>query len=78
MACMPARDVDRESFTALGNVGVRPLVGLSPLQRLKAATEMVDQMTAILEAVERGEIDASTSETARLQGAVVALRTIAG
>ena len=36
------------------------------------------QLRLILAAIERGEIDASATETARLQGAAVALATLAG
>ena len=54
------------------------LAGLSPSQRLKAAREMADRRAVVLAAIERGEIDASATETARLQGAAVALATLAG
>jgi len=54
------------------------LAGLSPSQRLKAAREMADRLAVVLAAIERGEIDASATETARLQGAAVALATLAG
>ena len=52
--------------------------GLSPSQRLKAGREMADRLGVVLAAIERGEIDASATETARLQGAAVALATLAG
>ena len=45
------------------------LAGLSPSQRLKAGREMADRLGVVLAAIERGEIDASATETARLQGA---------
>ena len=54
------------------------LAGLSPSQRLKVAREMADRLAVVLAAIERGEIDASATETARLQGAAVALATLAG
>ena len=54
------------------------LAGLSPSQRLKAAREMADRLAVVLAAIERGEIDASATETARLQGAAVALATLTG
>src|SRR6478672_6065019 len=54
------------------------LAGLSPSQRLKAGREMADRLGVVLAAIERGEIDASATETARLQGAAVALATLAG
>ena len=43
------------------------LAGLSPSQRLKAGREMADRLGVVLAAIERGEIDASATETARLQ-----------
>lgn len=73
-----APDDAAELLATPDGVSVRPLEGLSASQRLKAAAEMADQITLILEAVERGEIDASAVDAARLQGAVVALRTITG
>jgi hypothetical protein len=54
------------------------LVGLTPSQRLKAGREMADWLAVILAAIERGEIDASATEYARLQGAAVALAILAG
>ena len=54
------------------------LAGLSPSQRLKAGREMADRLGVVLAAIERGEIDASATETARLQGAAVALATLTG
>ena len=54
------------------------LAGLSPSQRLKAGREMAERLGVVLAAIERGEIDASATETARLQGAAVALATLAG
>jgi hypothetical protein len=39
---------------------------------------MADRLGVVLAAIERGEIDASATETARLQGAAVALATLAG
>jgi hypothetical protein len=54
------------------------LAGLSPSQRLKAGREMADRLAVILAAIERGEIAATATETARLQGAAVALATLAG
>ncbi|MGH3628096.1 MAG: hypothetical protein ACRDRL_11750 [Sciscionella sp.] len=54
------------------------LAGLSPAQRLNAGREMADRLGRVLAAIERGEIDASATEIARLQGAAVALATIAG
>jgi hypothetical protein len=41
------------------------LAGLSPSQRLKAAREMADRLAVVLAAIERGEIGASATETAR-------------
>ena len=43
------------------------LAGLSPSQRLKAGREMADRLGVVLAAIERDEIDASATETARLQ-----------
>ena len=40
------------------------LAGLSPSQRLKAGREMADRLGVVLAAIERGEIDASATETA--------------
>lgn len=53
-----------------------PLAGLTPRQRIALARRMADQITVIVAAVESGEIGASVSEVARLQGALVALRTV--
>ena len=42
------------------------LAGLSPSQRLKAGREMADRLAVVLAAIERGEIDASATETATI------------
>lgn len=52
------------------------LAGQSPSQRLRAGREMADQLSAILAAIECGEIAATETEVARLEGAVVALVTL--
>jgi hypothetical protein len=54
------------------------LVGLSPSQRLEAGREMADRIGAVLSAIERGALDATEVQRARLEGAAVALTTLTG
>jgi hypothetical protein len=49
------------------------LVGLSPAERLNAGRDMADRIGSVLAAIESGTIDATETQRARLQGAVVTL-----
>ena len=54
------------------------LAGSVAVATAQGGRETADASALALAAIERGEIDASATETARLQGAAVALATLAG
>ncbi len=54
------------------------LAGLTAAQRIKAAREMAERLRVVLAALERGELDATPTEVARLEGAAVALSMLSG
>ena len=51
---------------------------LTPAERIYTARETARSLMRLLEAIERGELVATPLELARIQGAVEALRAIAG
>lgn len=53
------------------------LHGVEVDDRISAAGTIVGQLSAVLAAIENGEIEASATETARIEGAVIALSIIA-
>lgn len=55
----------------------RALTG-PPAQRLAQAREVAEHLDGVLANVERGELQASGTEVARMQGAAAALRMVAG
>ena len=52
--------------------------GLSATERVSAAREIAARFSVVLASIERGEIGASSTEVARIEGAAMALRAIAG
>jgi len=53
------------------------LATLPVRQRIAAARECADRLALLLAAIDRGELEASPTEAAQLQGAVRVLRTLA-
>jgi len=54
------------------------VVGLSANERIAVARESAERLSTVLAAIERGELDATAGEVARLQGAAMALAAISG
>ncbi len=60
---------------------VRPVADtdhLTPSERIDAARATVRSLTLLLQAVDAGDIVATSLETARIQGAIEALRAMVG
>ncbi|NMN94813.1 hypothetical protein FGL95_07160 [Nocardiaceae bacterium YC2-7] len=50
--------------------------GLTPAERVSAAREIAERFSVVLASIERGEIGASPTEVARMEGAVAVLEAL--